>query len=112
MTNQIKEFEKHINVIHLYGLGEPMVNSELPYFVSRIKEEKVAKEVSVTSNGALLSKRMSTDLIEAKLDRLNISLNRLSDNVFLRITGASVNFEKLYEDLIIFLLIKLIVIYI
>ncbi len=99
VMDQLTEFDGPINIIHLYGLGEPMINKNLPYFIKTIKERGVAKEVAVTSNGSLLTHELSDALIEAGLDRLSISLNGLSDDDFERIVGVKVAFDKLYKEI-------------
>lgn len=99
IIKQLREFEKPINIIHLYGLGEPLINRNVPYFVKRIFEEKVAKEVSITTNGSLLTHDMSDQLIEAGLTKITISLNGLKDEDFERIVGHKVQFERIYDQI-------------
>lgn len=99
VMDQLGEFDGPINIIHLYGLGEPMINKNLPYFIRTIKNRKIAKEVAITSNGSLLSHDYSDELIEAGLDRLSISLNGLSDDDFKRIVGVTVSFQKIYDEI-------------
>ena len=99
IMEQLTEFDGPINIIHLYGLGEPMINKNLPCFIKTIKERQIAKEVAVTSNGSLLSQDFSDKLIEAGLDRLSISLNGLSDEDFKRVVGVKVSFQKIYDEI-------------
>ena len=96
---QLKDFSEPINVVHLYGLGEPLVNEDVPYYVERLKACGVAREVAVTSNGSLLTHRMSQRLIEAGLDRLSISLNGICDEHFREFVGVRVDFAKMYEQI-------------
>lgn len=99
IIKQLGEFEKPINIIHLYGLGEPLINKNVPYFVRRIFEEKVAKEVSITTNGSLLTQDIIDQLIEAGLTKITISLNGLKDEDFERIVGHKVEFERVYNQI-------------
>lgn len=96
---QLKEFDDPINVIHLYGLGEPLINKNIARFIRRIKEEGVAKEVKTTTNGSLLTHSLIDELVEAGLDELTISLNGLKDKDYERITGVKVNFDEMYENI-------------
>lgn len=96
---QLMEFADPINVIHMYGLGEPLINENLPYFISKIKKNNVAKEVAVTSNGSLLTEEMSKKLIESGLDRLSISLNGIRNEHFKNIAGVEVDFNKVYDQI-------------
>lgn len=99
IVEQLREFNGPINVIHMYGLGEPMINERLPQFIETIKKNNLAKEVAITSNGSLLNKKLSKELIDAGLDRLSISLNGVDDDDFKRIAGVRVNFEKVYQEI-------------
>lgn len=99
IVGQLREFDGPINVIHMYGLGEPMVNERLPQFVESIKKNKLAREVAITSNGSLLNRKLSEELIDAGLDRLSISLNGVDNEDFKRIVGVKVDFEKMYQEI-------------
>lgn len=99
IIEQLKEFDEPINVIHMYGLGEPMVNEKLPEFIDIIKKNNVAREVAVTSNGSLLNHSFSEQLVKSGLDRLSISLNGVEDEDFKRIAGVKVDFNRLYEEI-------------
>ena len=99
IVSQLKEFEKPINVIHLYGLGEPMLNEKVPLYLAKLKNAHVAGEVQMTSNGSRLTEKLSEQLVEAGLNWLTISLNGLSDQQFREIAGVKVDFEKFYSQI-------------
>ncbi len=65
--------------------GEPLCRSD---FVDIVAELPALKEVSVTTNGTLLSK-YAYDLAEAGLNRVNVSLDTLCPDRYQRITGGS-----------------------
>ncbi|MEA1869486.1 MAG: GTP 3',8-cyclase MoaA [Euryarchaeota archaeon] len=65
--------------------GEPLCRSD---FVDIVAELPALREVSVTTNGTLLSK-YAYDLAEAGLHRVNISLDTLHPDRYQRITGGS-----------------------
>ncbi len=64
--------------------GEPLCRSD---FVDVVAELPALKEVSVTTNGTLLSK-YAYDLAEAGLRRVNVSLDTLQPDRYQRITGG------------------------
>lgn len=99
VLEQLMEFEEPVNVVHMYGLGEPLLNENLPSYIAKLKKNKVAKEVSVTSNGSMLTKDLSWALIAAGLDKLLISLNGVKDEHFKNIANVYVDFEKLYQEI-------------
>lgn len=99
VVEQLKEFDRPINVVHMYGLGEPLLNEHLPEYIAKLKEKHVAKEVAVTTNGSLLNKELSKKLVNAGLDRLSISLNGIETDHFRKIVGVDVDFERIYEQI-------------
>ncbi|RCW49681.1 GTP 3',8-cyclase MoaA [Halanaerobium sp. MA284_MarDTE_T2] len=87
-----EELEKIISVsaelgvthIRLTG-GEPLVRKDLDYFIKKIDEIEQIKDISITTNGVLLSK-LGEKLKKAGLDRVNISLDTLDPDKFKFIT--------------------------
>lgn len=65
--------------------GEPLVRRGLPWLIERFAVE--GAPVSLTTNGILLA-RFARDLAEAGLRRVNVGLDTLRSDRFLRVTGA------------------------
>src|SRR6201994_1863114 len=66
--------------IRLTG-GEPLLRPGLPGLVAQMAALRPRPEVSLTTNGIALA-RLAEPLHEAGLDRLNVSLDTLSPQVF------------------------------
>jgi len=66
--------------------GEPLVRSDVVDVISAVSVHGI-KEVSMTTNGALLAER-ARELAEAGLNRVNISLDTLDPEKFREITGS------------------------
>lgn len=96
---QLKEFDEPINVIQLFCLGEPLLNKNVPLFIRRIREENVAREVKITTNGSLLTHSLIDDLMEAGLDEFVISLNGLKDEDFERISNTKLSFDDMFDNI-------------
>lgn len=99
VVKQLKEFESPINIVHLYGLGEPLINQHIPDFIEILKREGVAKEVAITTNGSLLKRELSKKMIDAGLDRLSISLNGINNEQFEKLVKAKVDFDNIYSQI-------------
>ena len=99
VLKSLSEFDEPINVVHMYGLGEPLTNKNLPNFISRLKKSGRAKKISVTTNGSLLNENLSQSLIDAGIDRIQISLNGLCDEDFARIVHRKISFDELYRQI-------------
>lgn len=98
VVSQLKEFDEPINIIHLYGFGEPLINPKIASFVKILHDENVAKEVAIITNASLLSHELTDALISAGLNKIEISINGLTDEDYLRIVKAKVHFESIYEN--------------
>ena len=73
-----------VTEIRLTG-GEPLLRQGLPGLVAQMAALPPRPEVSLTTNGIALA-RLAEPLHEAGLDRLNVSLDTLSPQVFKRLT--------------------------
>ena len=73
-----------INRVRLTG-GEPLVRAGVADLVEMITDIGTIKDIAMTTNGVLLAK-YATELKEAGLDRVNISLDTLKPERFYEIT--------------------------
>lgn len=99
VLSQLRQFDEPINVIQLFGLGEPLINKNVPSFIKKIREAGVAKQIKLTTNGSLLTHERIDQLMEAKLDELVISLNGLKDADFERIVKKKVDFGCMLDNI-------------
>ena len=67
--------------------GEPLMRADLPEIVSGIATIEGLKDLSLTTNGLLLS-GMAKDLRELGLKRVNISLPSLKPDTYHKLTGG------------------------
>ncbi len=78
--------ELGIEKIRLTG-GEPLLRRDLVPLVSCLSKIDLVKDLSLTTNGTLLP-RYAKGLKESGLNRINISLDGLSPNVFKEMSGG------------------------
>lgn len=83
----IVEVAKNHNIkkIKLTG-GEPLLRDDLSEIMASISP--YLKDLSITTNGTLLKEKIDS-LVEAGLDRVNISLDSLDPDKFKKITGGN-----------------------
>ena len=96
ITDQLAELEQ----VYLHGIGEPLLNPELPEIISHLKGRRVY--VLFNSNGILLNRQRQQDLINAGLDELRISLDAASAKGY-KIIRDSNKFGQIVENLKSFL---------
>lgn len=66
--------------------GEPLVRLGCPELIGEIKQIPGIRQVTLTTNGVLLS-RYLPELLKNGLDAVNISLDTLDESVYQKITG-------------------------
>ena len=71
----------------LHGIGEPLLNRELPEIIKYLKGRNV--EVIINSNGTLLTPQWQENLIESGLDQYRCSIDGAKDETYARIRGAN-----------------------
>jgi MoaA/NifB/PqqE/SkfB family radical SAM enzyme len=84
----------------LHGIGEPLLNRELPEIIAYLKGRNI--EVIINSNGTLLSPAWQEDLIKSGLDEYRCSIDGAKDETYARIRGANLlpKLRKGLEELV------------
>jgi MoaA/NifB/PqqE/SkfB family radical SAM enzyme len=71
----------------LHGIGEPMLNKELPRFVAHLKDK--GAQVVFNTNGILLDQHRGDALADAGLDELHVSIDAVSPELYARLRGVN-----------------------
>lgn len=72
-----------INKLRITG-GEPLLRAELPELIRQLRSIPGIRDIALTTNGILLEQQAG-DLKAAGLDRLNVSLDTLNEEIFEKI---------------------------
>jgi len=75
-----------VNKIRITG-GEPLVRRDLPKLVEKLAAIPGITDLSMTTNATLLN-RYADELVQAGLNRINVSLDSLNSLRFRKLTGA------------------------
>lgn len=98
IIDDLKEFDRPLKVLRLYKDGEPFLNKHFADMIRYAKEKGVAEFIDTTTNGYLLDYDHIKPVLDAGLDRINISLDGMSDAQFLEFTGVKVDFAKFVDN--------------
>ena len=79
----------------MHGIGEPLMNRELPAMIRHLKERGVY--VLFNTNAALLTHRRQIELIASGLDELRVSIDGSTPETYLRVRGIPV-FDRVIEN--------------
>jgi radical SAM protein with 4Fe4S-binding SPASM domain len=94
VIDDLGEFEDKIKVIRLYKDGEPLLN---PYFADMVKyakESGYCDRVDTTTNASLLTPELSLRIIDAGLDRINISVEGINELQYSDFSQYKIDFQK------------------
>ncbi len=82
----VKIFAEYgVNKIRITG-GEPLLRKNLPDLIKQLKHIEGIQDIALTTNGQLL-KRQLPSLIDAGLDRINISLDTIDEELYHQMSG-------------------------
>ncbi|MBE3560583.1 MAG: radical SAM protein [Ktedonobacteraceae bacterium] len=79
----------------LHGLGEPLLNKDLPRMVRYMKDR--GTYVLFNSNGIALSEKRGQALIDAGLDEYRLSMDGATRETYARVRGVDA-FEKIWSN--------------
>lgn len=91
-------FPQQVKVLHLYNVGEPLINRELPQMIAYAKQSAFAQKISMVTNANLLTEELSRKLIASGIDRIIISLYGLNDDDYLKTTNKKIKFDTIHAN--------------
>jgi len=95
IVNDCKDFPEQIKKIKIGNHGEPTLHSEVAKAVAIARSSGVAEIVEMFTNGSKLESKLNSDLILAGLQRINISLEGLSDERYYQVAGVRQKFSEI-----------------
>lgn len=99
IIEQMKEFPRPLKMLGLTAQGEPLINKDIAKMVKIAKDANVAERIEIITNGLLLTKELSEQLIKSGLDTLRISLQGISNEKYEEICGAKIDFDEFMENI-------------
>ena len=106
--SELLSYEEIERVAHIFvGLGvekvrltggEPLLRRDLPILVEKIASIEGLKDIGLTTNGVLLPK-YANELKAAGLQRVNVSLDSLNDELFGQINGRHVSTKPVLDGI-------------
>lgn len=87
-----------VSKIRLTG-GEPLIRSDLEQLVEWIAKVDGIKDISLTTNASLLTKKRAASLRSAGLQRLNVSLDAIDDETFKRVNDVDIGVQSVLDGI-------------
>lgn len=90
---------KKLKNFSICGIGEPLINDKIVDMVRYIKNSDVSDRIEITTNGSLLTHKLSEQLVEAGLTKLLISVQGTSNKKYKDVCGYDINYEKFIDEI-------------
>ncbi|MGD8462963.1 MAG: radical SAM protein [Anaerolineae bacterium] len=97
LVDQVPELHRVV----LHGVGEPLLNRELPAMISYLKQRPERPQVLFNSNAILLTPAWQEALLDADLDEYRISTDAASPELYARIRGVDA-FDRMVANVAAF----------
>ena len=98
-VDQLKEFPDKIKKIKIGNHGEPTMHSKLPEFIKYARDSGTAEVIEVFTNGSKLNPELNRKLVDSGLQRINISLEGLSEERYLKVAKAKINWNEFVANI-------------
>jgi cyclic pyranopterin phosphate synthase len=82
-----------VKKIRLTG-GEPLLRKNIPVLIEQLTKINGIEDISLTTNGVLLTQNMAQQLKDAGLQRITVSLDALDNETFKSISDVSFDVDK------------------
>ncbi|MCK5145253.1 radical SAM protein [bacterium] len=99
IIDDLKDFDKPLKVLRLYKEGEPLLNPRLADMVHYAKQSGSVQYIDTTTNGLLCDPERMKPILDAGLDKINISVNGMSSRQFLEFSGVELDFDHYVENI-------------
>lgn len=98
IIDDLGEFDRSIKVLRMYKDGEPFLNKNLAKMVAYAKQSGFVDYIDTTTNGSLMTPERLAPVLEAGLDKINISVDGMNREQYLKFTGFDFDFERFVEN--------------
>lgn len=99
VINDIKMLDKKLKKLYFYKDGEPLLNKDLVRMIKYAKDNDVALDYRLTTNGSLFNKKLNLLLIESGLTNITISIYAVSGQGYRNLCKTNIDYEKMVENI-------------
>ena len=95
----MKDFSHQIKKVSMFGFGEPLCNRKLPKMILAVRKMGGVQEIDLTTNGILLTREYTDQLLDAGIDTIRISLQGLDSEAYRKICNVKIDFDEFIDNL-------------
>jgi radical SAM protein with 4Fe4S-binding SPASM domain len=98
IIDDLKDFKNNIKVLRLYKDGEPFLNKNLAEMISYAKSSKKVDYIDTTTNASLMTKERLKPVLNAGIDKINISIDGMNNETYESFTKTKLEFSEIIEN--------------
>lgn len=97
--SDLADFDTPIRVLRMNKIGEPLLNRHLPEMIRLAKQCGRIDKIDLATNAALFTRPLMQAVVDAGLDRLNISLEGITREQYRKHAKVDIDFEALVDSI-------------
>lgn len=98
LIDDLKEFDQPLKVMRMNKIGEPLLNRNLAEMISIAKQSGRIEYIDLATNASFFSQELLAGLVDAGLDRLNISLEGMNAEQYRKTALVDFDFDNLVNQ--------------
>lgn len=99
VIDDLGEFDQPLKVLRLYKEGEPLLHTRFADMVRYAKVSGHVQYIDTTTNGYLLTPDKVGPILDAGIDRINISVDGMSSAQYWEFTQTRVDFDRFVDNI-------------
>lgn len=99
IIDDLDEFENPIKVLRMNKIGEPLMNKKIVEMVDYAKKSGRVEYIDFATNGGLFDREIMKGLIDAKIDRINFSVEGMNAQHYKKYCKVDFDFDKFVENI-------------
>jgi radical SAM protein with 4Fe4S-binding SPASM domain len=100
IVDGLSEFDDKLKKVKIGNHGEPTLHPKLPEMIDYTRNKGVADIIEVFTNGSKLNPGLNKAIVKAGLQRINVSLEGLTNERYLQVAGIKQDVDEMYKNLI------------
>ncbi|MDP3705982.1 MAG: radical SAM protein [Legionellaceae bacterium] len=97
IVDEFRDFPDKIKKIKIGNHGEPTLHPHVAELVAYARKSGRSEIIEMFTNGSRLEPELNKGLVDAGLQRINISLEGLSDERYFEVAGTRQKFQKIID---------------
>ena len=99
IIDDICEFDKPIKVLRLYKDGEPLLNPNFVEMIKYAKDKGCSDKIDTTTNASLLNPKRNLEIVNAGLDRINISIEGVNEKQYKSFSDYVIKYGRFLDNI-------------